>query len=75
MVTVVLGRVVLGIIVLAKELYDRCPTNLEDLIQRASLSRVLSSHLVTHMLLPENAHFGLLKDVYGLKALKKECSP
>lgn len=75
MVTVVLGRAVLGILVLAKELYDRHPNNLGDLVQRASLSWVLSSHLVTHMLLPENAPFGLLKDVYVLKTLKKECSP
>lgn len=50
MVTVVLGRAVLELLVLAKELYDRCPTNLEDLVQRASLSWVLSSHLVIHML-------------------------
>lgn len=50
MVTVALGRAVLGLLVLAKELYGQMPTNLEDLVQRASLSWVLSSHLVTHML-------------------------
>lgn len=75
MVTGVIGRVIIGILVLVEELYDRRPTNLEDVVHRASLSWVFSSHLVTHMLLPENAPFGLLKDVYGLKTLKKECSP
>lgn len=69
----VVRRAVLGILALAEELYDRRPTNLEDLVQSIPFLGFKFT-LVTHMLLPENSLFGLLKHVYGLKALKKQCS-